>query len=269
MLLAFASLLVLTLPNQAYPLASAWATTLRISSAVVLLALFGAIAFKPSCLTAERSSWAVDCVIKRTRVIVETVLILSALAQWVMIGVLVAVVLVLAKHLGALQRRFPDPREKALHQGPGIGQQAPELHHPDVRTGALITRPPELPGLLMFVTTSCSTCAGVIPAWRSFLRANQNDLWSAVISADDELKTKEFLARTKLVSPTIASQELSDEFGVNVTPYVLYLDDEGVVQAGGVVNGLDELESVHEHGQAASRDSLPLAVSTPKREVTQ
>lgn len=155
----------------------------------------------------------------------ERVLVVGALAVLaVAVLGLFALVLALYRQVGVLaQRLAPSSALEIAEEGPAVGSAAPEL-------GGLRREGPEL---VAFGSPDCRLCRELAPSLRAIERSGL-----AVRAVDERDEAAAF-----------------DLWGVPGTPFVALLVD-GMVRAKGLVNTMEQIESVVDVGLERSRHAV-------------
>lgn len=173
--------------------------------------------------------------------------LISYLSLWLLVVLLLLAVLVLARQVGMLHARLGPTGARMVNAGPEIGELAPQitaldLSGHDFTLGSARGKPT----LMLFFTTSCSTCASLTPAIKALWKSEHDKLEIALVSmysSDDE--TRQFVAQHKLTRISCTtSPEVSLEYRISSPPYGLLIDEERVVRAKGIVNNSEHLESL-------------------------
>jgi len=140
---------------------------------------------------------------------------------WILVAVLAIVVVALARQIGVLQLRLaPLGALEVDDEGPELGE-APEAR--PVRTPDGSRRVIGGPGpgrLVAFVSDTCPICELVAPSLPAAARASGLEL--------------------QLVS----DPDLETAYGVPGVPFVVVLDEVGVVRSKGTVNSLEQVEGL-------------------------
>jgi Thioredoxin domain len=141
--------------------------------------------------------------------------------QWILVAVLAIVVVALARQIGVLQLRLaPLGALEIDDEGPTLGE-APEARQ--VRTPEGSSRVIGGPGrgrLVAFVSDTCPICEQVAPS-----------LPAAADASGLELQV-------------VSNPELEAAYGVPGVPFVVVLDEVGVVRSKGTVNSLEQVEGL-------------------------
>lgn len=142
-------------------------------------------------------------------------------AQWVLLLVLCVVVVALARQVGTLHLRLgPRGALEIDTEGPALGEPLPPVparaaHGDTVRLGGAGPR-----RLILFSSPTCIVCHEVAPAV------------PAAAAAGD------------LVPQVVHDPDAERALDVPGTPFVLVLDEMGLVRAKGTVNNLEQLEGL-------------------------
>jgi methylamine dehydrogenase accessory protein MauD len=128
-----------------------------------------------------------------------------------------------------------------------IGTQAPELTAHDLQGQPLTFGGKRgKPALMLFITSSCSTCSVLAPAIRALWKSERDRIEISLISlfSDDE-QTRRFVGRYKLTDISCTTSErVGLDYKVTSPPYGLLIDESGMVRAKGIVNNAEHLESL-------------------------
>lgn len=153
--------------------------------------------------------------------------IASYVLLWVAVVALGFAVVVLLRQIGVLHARLQPMGVHFAGEGPERHSAAPPVAGVDYG-GADAT-------LVAFTSPSCSICAGLLPGLRAVARQ-----YPAV--------------RVSVVDHGPATLATFGAFNVRSTPYVVAVDREGIVQARGVANSLEQVEVMIDEVLAGSRD---------------
>ncbi len=141
--------------------------------------------------------------------------------QWVLLGVLAVVIVALARQIGVLHLRLgPLGALEVDDEGPRLGDA------PEIRTARGREGPPTRVGgpgprrLLAFVSPTCPICERLRPSLPAAARAGG------------------------LVAQVVSDPDLEVAYGVPGVPFVVVLDELGVVRSKGTVNSLEQIEGL-------------------------
>lgn len=147
--------------------------------------------------------------------------IVAFVAQWVLLVVLCVVVVALARQVGTLHLRLgPRGALEVDSEGPALGDVLPPLPARAADGGMLVIGGPGTRRLVMFSSPTCVVCREVAPAVPAAARAG--DLLPQVVHDPD------------------AERALD----VPGTPFLVVLDELGVVRAKGTANNLEQVEGL-------------------------
>lgn len=140
---------------------------------------------------------------------------------WLLVVVLCVVVIALARQVGTLHLRLgPRGALEIDDEGPGLGDSPPVVTASDIEGATVMLGGPGPPRLVLFGSETCSICREVTPG---------------ILAA---------AAAGRLVPQVVHDLEAERVYGVPGTPYVLVLDERGVVRAKGTVNNLEQVEGL-------------------------
>lgn len=175
-------------------------------------------------------------------------LAISQVLLWIVVVVLAATVLALARQIGVLHERIAPMGALTIDKGPKIGDAAPLFELRDLN-GKLITIGGSNAGgfstMLMFVSPTCPVCKKLLPIVKSLVSGESRWLRMVFTSDGDEPEQREFVGRYHLEDfPMVLSSELGMTYHVSKLPYAVLIDEEGRVRAKGLVNTREHLESI-------------------------
>lgn len=188
-------------------------------------------------------------------------MVVSQTLLWIVVLVLSAVVLALARQVGILYERIAPAGALAIGKGPQPGDAAPRISSRTL-SGRTIEIGGARPGrglqLLMFVAPSCPICKQLLPTASHFASSERLDL---IVVGDGELEPHRRMAvEYRLNEDRFANgPEIGRAFHVGKLPYAVLLDPDGTIISAGLVNTREHLESlvgVHETGHKSVQDYL-------------
>jgi hypothetical protein len=142
-------------------------------------------------------------------------------AQWLLVLVLAAVVLALARQVGTLHLRLgPRGALEIDSEGPALGEAPPPMPAVDGDGGRVLVGGPGPARLVLFSSPTCSICKEVVPG-----------IAPAASAAG-------------LTPMILHDPDLERIYDVPGTPFLLVMDDVGVVRAKGTVNNLEQVEGL-------------------------
>lgn len=177
----------------------------------------------------------------------------SYVVLWALLLVLSVVVVALARQIGTLHLRLgPRGALEMDEEGPPLGE-APQAHDAAAVDGTRVTiGGPGEAQLLMFVSPGCSLCEQVLPSLPVI--ATTGRLRPYVLTDVDATESALAFAPKRLEAPVVPGREVANAYGVPGTPYVVVLDELGVVQAKGTVNNLEQMEGLVDTASRRIRD---------------
>jgi methylamine dehydrogenase accessory protein MauD len=167
----------------------------------------------------------------------------SYLVLWLLVIVLCVVVVALARQIGTLYLRLgPRGALEMDDEGPPLGEAPQPLEGSDGDGRPVHIGGPGDAQLLMFVSPGCHVCDQVLPSLP--VVAHDARLSPIVITDADPEETALVFATKAVAAPVVAGIEIAQHYEVPGTPYVVVLDDMGVVRAKGTVNNLEQMEGL-------------------------
>lgn len=142
-------------------------------------------------------------------------------AQWILLVVLSVIVVALARQVGTLHLRLgPRGALEIDTEGPSLGDPLPPVEAGGADGAPIMVGGPGPRRLVLFSSPTCIVCREVAPA-----------LPAAAGAAD-------------LVPQIVHDPDVERHFEVPGTPFLLVLDEAGVVRAKGTVNTLEQVEGL-------------------------
>ncbi len=169
--------------------------------------------------------------------------LISYIVLWVMTLLLVIVVLAHSRLLGLLNYRVGPANAKSLADGPEIGEKLTKLTgiYPNQAKWD-VKFPISMDLVLVFVSPQCSTCNEVLPHIKDFFE-RQKTIKTILISIIDDIRMNQaYIAYRDLEKMEyVMSEKMGDDLKIEGVPYALYVNQEGVVSAKGLVNNYENL----------------------------
>jgi methylamine dehydrogenase accessory protein MauD len=176
-------------------------------------------------------------------------LLVSQAVLWVVVIVLAATVLALARQIGVLHERVAPMGALTIDQGPRVGDAAPVFELPalsgrTVRIGGASER--AMSTLVLFVSPTCAVCKKLLPIAKSVVAAARDV--EMVFASDGDRPEQERMIRENHLEDFgfVLSTELGMTYRIGRLPYAVLIDEAGVVRAKGLVNTREHLESLLE-----------------------
>ena len=152
-------------------------------------------------------------------------------AQWVLLLVLCVVVVALARQVGTLHLRMgPRGALEIDTEGPPIGEALPPVDVLDADGAPLVLGGAGARRLVLFSSPTCMVCREVAPALPAAARAGD------------------------LVPQVVHDPDAERAFEVPGTPFLLVLDELGIVRAKGTVNNLEQMEGLVDTAERRMRE---------------
>jgi hypothetical protein len=152
-------------------------------------------------------------------------------AQWVLLVVLCVVVVALARQVGTLHLRLgPRGALEIDAEGPALGEALPPVEARDPEGATVVIGGAGSARLVMFSSPTCIACREVAPAVPAAARA------------------------AALEPQVVHDPDAERRLEVPGTPFVLVLDELGVVRAKGTVNTMEQVEGLVQTAERRMRD---------------
>lgn len=174
--------------------------------------------------------------------------IASYVVLWVLVLVLAFVVVALARQIGTLHLRLgPRGALEMDDEGPPLGEAPPADDLQDTSGAPVRIGGPGEAQFLLFVSPGCGVCEQVLPSVPVVASAGR--LKPYVLTDMDEDETRLAYANKRVGAPTLSARFLVQRWDIPGTPYVIVLDETGVVRAKGTVNNLEQMEGLVDSAQ--------------------
>ena len=178
----------------------------------------------------------------------------SYVVLWVIVVVLIVLVVALARQIGTLYLRLgPRGALEIDDEGPPIGDAPEHEELEDLAGRAVDIGGPGEAQLLLWVSPGCHVCEQVLPAVPVI--ATRGHLAPYVLTDVDVHETKRSYGTRDLKAPVVPARFLAQRYEVPGTPYVIVLDDLGVVRAKGTVNNLEQMEGLVDSAERRVHDA--------------
>lgn len=188
---------------------------------------------------------------------VNTFLVGSYVALWVLVVVLAVALLALYNHFGQMYLTSHRGRES---QGPAVGSVLDRFTATDLR-GRAVSVPSGRPALVLLASTDCPECRRLRAPLQQLAADRAGSMDVVVLCHGQRSQVAEWAAGMSGAVHVIQDKNYrrASAMGVGITPFMVGVDGDGVVQARGLVNGreglslavealLDGAARVAEHG---------------------
>lgn len=167
----------------------------------------------------------------------------SYAALWLVVVVLCATVVALARQVGTLHLRLgPRGALELDDEGPPLGEGLEPAELPDLDGNRVTIAAPGEAQLLLFVSPGCGVCEQLLPAVAAV--ADDGEMAPYVLSDADFEDTARTLGGRRLRAPLVPAAGFTRSLDLPGTPYALVIDRQGVVRAKGTVNNLEQVEGL-------------------------
>lgn len=171
----------------------------------------------------------------------------SYVAVWVLVVAEAVVIMALARQLAMLQARVAPAGARMANPGLEVGDEAPLFQEQDLN-GLMVTLGTQQrkPTLLVFLSPRCPTCVTLAPALQTLYHHERKYLELVLISLHHDEKENQAYAREHRLDrlPFLRSSALADIYHVAAAPYAILVDAAGKIHTKGLVNNLEQLESL-------------------------
>ncbi|MBU2979608.1 redoxin domain-containing protein [Alteromonas sp. C1M14] len=191
-------------------------------------------------------------------------LIVSNIILWIVLIVLTIMLFALVRQIGVLYERVAPAGALSINKQLKVGDEAPAVDAINLMNNKKIsiggTPDAGKCQLMFFVSPTCPMCKSLIPIAKSIAREEQSwvDLVFATDGSEEEIDL--FIKRQKLEKSHLVNSELVGKaFGVAKLPYAVLIDEQGTLQAMGIVNSREHIESlfnVKETGYASLQEYM-------------
>lgn len=178
----------------------------------------------------------------------------SYFALWLVVLGLCVVVVALARQIGTLHLRLgPRGALEMDDEGPPLGEGRAPIEATDLDGRRIAVGGLGAAQLLLFVSPGCGVCEQVLP---SIGAVAQNAGMTPYIVTDlDSTETALSFGHRRLNAPIVPSVEVARAYSIPGTPYVVALDELGVVRAKGTVNNLEQMEGLVDTARRRSEEA--------------
>jgi len=166
----------------------------------------------------------------------EGIWLFSYIVLWLIVLGLILLVLLLYRQLGIM---YLGSAEGVSRDGLDRGKAAPDFNLTDQYSNTQrLSNFRGKPAVLLFGSPHCSPCRILLPQMNDWSRAHPEVgvVWLNAASPEESLK---FVSDTGAEIPVASytpEDNLMDKYRVRVTPFMFFVDENGVIRAKGLVN---------------------------------
>lgn len=173
-------------------------------------------------------------------------LIVSNVLAWAAVIALVVAVLALSRQIGILYERVAPMGALMMDSGPAVGSPAPHMTLPSLGGGHVVLGAPAAQAtLLFFLSPTCPVCKKLLPIVLQLQRDEGARLRVVFASDGERPEHMAFRERVGITAfPYLLSTELGMRFRIAKLPYAVLIGADGQVQAKGLVNSREQLDSL-------------------------
>jgi methylamine dehydrogenase accessory protein MauD len=168
--------------------------------------------------------------------------LVSYIVLWAVVLFQGVAIFVLLRQLGII---YLGTAQGVARDGIAAGQRAPDFTLPDL-AGRLVSladfRGRSL--LLVFGSTNCAPCRGLIPDLNELARTRDADLSALFLIRGELAEAQRFVDELEVRVPVALhnDEELPEKYKARVTPFAFLIDGEGIVRAKGLANNREHLD---------------------------
>lgn len=181
--------------------------------------------------------------------IMSNAFLVSHFVLWVLVLAQMVVMLVIVRQVGLLYLRNGASRARSMAVGPEIGEviEAITLHDID-DAEKQVTIGPAMDSdlLLLFVSPACAACETLLPAIRPLVRETRGEVFWILLATSRSREESAAYRHNHALGFVFFAHDVqaASHFEVGGSPYALLIRSDGSLVAKGLVNHVDQLESV-------------------------
>lgn len=160
--------------------------------------------------------------------------------------VLLVLLLGLAREVGVILTRMRPDTALPTSIGPELGTKVETFTLDGFAGEKRIIRPSKSAmNLLLFISPTCPVCEELLPSLVTFAKSYKGYIHVSAISRHDDEKDRDRAAQLAKAGILLTSDpDLNARMGVSSYPFAILLDSDNVVTARGIVNSLEQIESL-------------------------
>ena len=180
----------------------------------------------------------------------------SYIVLWLLVVVLCFVVVALARQIGTLHLRLgPRGALEMDDEGPPLQEAPPPVDVVDIDQRPISIGGPGHAQLLLFVSPGCHLCEAVLPSVAAV--SGRGDMTPVVVADGDADEVRSTYGNRRLRASIVPGRKLAQAYRVPGTPYLVILDDLGIVRAKGAINNLEQMEGLVDTARRRIAESSP------------
>ena len=193
--------------------------------------------------------------------------LVAYLVQWLALFAIGIIVLAALRQIGILHERVR-PRGAMADEALPPGTRLP-LATMATADGRVV----DLRGssdrylIILVASTSCSLCAAAVEPFNAVARDYANQLSALIVLAASPTEAAPWIDAHRVRMPVANHPDAIALLGVPFTPFMLAVDEGGVVLASGLVNSAEQIESLA--AAAVDATQRPSATETASQLMTQ
>ncbi|MDQ3707599.1 MAG: redoxin domain-containing protein [Chloroflexota bacterium] len=186
----------------------------------------------------------------------EGIWLVSYLVLWLVVLVLLVLVILLYRQLGIM---YLGSAEGVSRDGLDLGAQAPDFaltdHYGNLQRSADYRGRPLL---LLFGSPTCGPCKVLLPELHSWAADHPEVgvVWLNLASPEENLRYASEMGATLPMSAHTPADGVVERFKVRVTPFLFFLDEQGIVRAKGLANTRDALDMYYKQLTSSGAEGL-------------
>lgn len=197
----------------------------------------------------------------------------SYIALWFVATLEGLILIVALRQIGVIYMRIGPRGALAEDIGPKVGEKVPKVIQEDL-DGQLVNIGTETKHdtLLVFISAKCSACRNILPGITTLSdNRDKEDIEIVLMSAGDQWPHQDGQKRIKGVHYVVFPDYINT-FKIGATPYALLIDKQGKVLTKGIINNIENLESLlnaRDIGAPTAADLVRMKGSDQKKSVSK
>lgn len=146
------------------------------------------------------------------------------------------VIIALTRQVGLLHVRLKPLPALLTEEGPQPGDALELFSAPWQRDGSLRRV------ILAFVSPTCGLCSTLMPSFDNLAKHLPDNEALMLVMDTSEHRATQYLLSHRVSVPFVASPDTIKANGIPGTPFIVVTDGNGVVEASGAVNSMEQIE---------------------------